>query len=64
MTDKEARNLLPDVNVLIDGEIRQCRTAGRLNKFATVYQTDTGTSWEFSWEAVARAISKGYILNI
>lgn len=31
---------------------------GKLNKFATIYQYDTGLSVEFSWQATRRIMHK------
>jgi len=56
MTAKEARDTLPTVLVKIKGKDYIMFTAGRKNKFATVYDNE-GRMFEYSWDAIARSIS-------
>ena len=63
MTAKEAKGQLPDVTVVPTfGVFLACKTTGRNNAFATVTPTDEawgGCSWQFSWDAIARAATLG-----
>ena len=62
MTVPEAKDGLPDVIVVPTfGAFIECRTTGRNERFATVTAVDPawgGASWQFSWEAIARAATK------
>jgi hypothetical protein len=63
MTVKEARDRLPDVTVVpVFGVFLRCKTSGREERFAIASALDDGwrgCSWQFSWEAVARAATNG-----
>lgn len=52
------------VNVKYRGHIIKCVVAGFANPYATVYdRTDEARRWEFSWDAVRRAISNNRALR-
>ena len=63
MTVQETKDQLPDVTVVPTfGVFLQCKTTGRGLPFAKVTPIDEawgGCSWQFSWEAVARAATNG-----
>ena len=68
----ECRRDLPPVRVRINGKTLWARTSGRLNDFATVSITNTGTLrsgselfWDaqYSWQAVCRAVVSGVPLS-
>lgn len=67
MTIDEAKEQLPDVTVVPTfGVFLQCKTTGRKEKFATVTplaEAWGGCSWQFSWEAIARAATNGSHLH-
>ena len=61
----KVREELPDVQVNHNGSILDCRVAGRLNSYATVFSS-TGSAfprWQFSWEAIANSLNSGRPLN-
>ncbi len=59
------RETLPDVR-LVDscGTVHTCRTSGRLEAFATVYDPVSSQSWEFSWATVTRAFINHTVLHV
>jgi hypothetical protein len=67
VTVSEVQEKLPDVEVMHFGNFYRCKVTGRFNKFATVTPIEppdwlVGTTWEFSWQAIARALAeKGWL---
>jgi hypothetical protein len=58
MTTQQVKNELPDVIVITpDGKRDIRRVAGRQNKFATVYNPQTGDGCEVAWTTIARAVT-------
>jgi hypothetical protein len=60
MTIKELKEKLPDVKVNVDGKTYTGILTGRINKFATVtvhHPVWGKHNFEFSWQAVTRAIN-------
>lgn len=73
MTIEQVKRELPNVKVRIGRKVATGRVSGRLNKFATVSVTNEGTlhrntpiwmDWQFSWEAIAHAVTTGEPLNV
>lgn len=67
MTAEQVREILPDIVVCpMPGVLLDCRVIGRANSFATVtpIKVDGCGSWNFSWAAIARAITDGNILYV
>ena len=69
MTINETKDFLPKVKVSINGKIFEATTSGRENGFCavTVYKPFPGIpwqSWEYSWEAVTRAVNNKTTLKI
>ena len=69
MTVTEIKDFLPKVKLSIAGKVFEATTSGRENGFCavTVYKPFPGIpwqSWEFSWEAIERAINNKTALTI
>lgn len=77
MTVADVKRELPDVPVKIGRKVYSARLSGRLNQFATVtlsYIHHSGPQehlrgqpwmdWQFSWEAVTRAVNTGNPLSL
>jgi hypothetical protein len=67
-TAQRVRDELPDVDVKIGKKVLRARLSGRLNAFATVSVTNSGTprrgwqlfmDWHFSWDTIARCLNSG-----
>lgn len=63
-TVARVKNELPDVQVKTLTGVLTCRVAGSKNKFASVYAPSTGHTWEYSWDAVCRALNTGKPLRV
>lgn len=63
---EDARERLPNVKVIVGGEVIECRTYGRRNPFCTVECWDRPElgSWEFSWQAIAQHVATGNPLRV
>ena len=60
LTIEEVKEQLPPVDVRYQGKIMQAMVRGRLNRFASVSLWPShDVSFEYSWEAVHRAVITG-----
>lgn len=66
MSIQEVKDQLPDVTIRYADypTTYPASVSGRLNRFATVTRIDNGMQWEFSWEAVTRAVNTGRSLLV
>lgn len=62
MTINEIKEQLPDVKVNVNGKIETCQIAGRKLDYPSVY-TSIGR-FEYSWQAIERAINDNTALKV
>lgn len=62
LTIKEIKEQLPDVKIRVNGKVETGKVRGRALQYAVVFVGDN--SWEYSWEAMQRAVNKNRILEV
>lgn len=63
-TIEKVRETLPDVTVETQGRSVRCCVGGRNNRFATVYDLDTLTHWEFPWVTIVNCLNANRPLKV